>query len=145
MGRARSLGSTQQSVCLSCHDGHLSCPQSVWEEFFSLLREEGREGEREGGRRGVERAGGGGWVMEKGRIFWEDGRKEKGEDGRQGGFIDCSQAEGGVWGAWRRALRTPGLSLLSGPVSEAYGPSRGCGGIGAGISGSCEQPGSVFL
>jgi len=36
------------SVCLSCHDGHLSCPQSVWEEFFffSLLREEGREGGR---------------------------------------------------------------------------------------------------
>lgn len=36
MGRARSLGSTQQSVCLSCHDEHLSCPQSVWEKFFSL-------------------------------------------------------------------------------------------------------------
>lgn len=34
MGGARSLGSTQQSVCLSCHDEHLSCPQSVWEEFF---------------------------------------------------------------------------------------------------------------
>lgn len=53
MGRARSLG----SVCLSCHDGHLSCPQSVWEEFFSLLREEGRKGETEGGRKGMERAG----------------------------------------------------------------------------------------
>lgn len=43
MGRARSLGSTQQSVCLSCHDGHLSCPQSVWEEFFppSFLKKKG--------------------------------------------------------------------------------------------------------
>lgn len=57
MGRARSLGSTQQSICLSCHDGHLSCPQSVWEEFFTLLREEGREGEREGGSGGKKRAG----------------------------------------------------------------------------------------
>lgn len=28
MGRARSFGSAQQSVCLSCHDGHLSYPQS---------------------------------------------------------------------------------------------------------------------
>lgn len=56
MGRARSLGSTQQSICLSCHDGHLSCPQSVWEEFFSLLGEEGRKGERGGGG-GRKRAG----------------------------------------------------------------------------------------
>lgn len=54
MGRARSLGSTQQSVCLSCHDEHLSCPQSVWEEFFfSPLEIRGRErkSEKEGKRR----------------------------------------------------------------------------------------------
>lgn len=30
------------SVCLSCHDGHLSSPQSVWEVFIPL-------GERGGG------------------------------------------------------------------------------------------------
>lgn len=65
MGRARSLRSAQQSICLSCHDGHLSCPQSVWEEFVSLLREEAREGEKEGGRK--ERRGTG----ERGR---EDGK-----------------------------------------------------------------------
>lgn len=58
MGRARSLGSTQQSVCLSCHDEHLSCPQSVWEEFFfSPLEIRGRErkSEKEGKRRAGER------------------------------------------------------------------------------------------
>lgn len=39
MGRARAPDSAQQSVCLSCHDEHLSCPQSVWEEFlFPLLK-----------------------------------------------------------------------------------------------------------
>lgn len=54
MGRARSLGSAQQSVCLSCHDGHLSCPQSVWEEFFSLerIREKGWEKRGERGKEG---------------------------------------------------------------------------------------------
>lgn len=69
MGRARSLGSTQQSFCLSCHDGHLSCPQSVWEEFFSLLREEGREGEREGRSGGKKRAGEKGLGNGKGDSF----------------------------------------------------------------------------
>lgn len=40
--------SAQQSVCLSCHDEHLSCPQSVWEEFlFPQLR---RAGAGRGGR-----------------------------------------------------------------------------------------------
>lgn len=42
MGRARTPDSAQQSVCLSCHDEHLSCPQSVWEEFlFPQLRRAG--------------------------------------------------------------------------------------------------------
>lgn len=66
MGRARSLGSTQQSVCLSCHDEHLSCPQSVWEEFFLPPRPlEIRRGKRvkrvrrkEGNRRGDEEESG---------------------------------------------------------------------------------------
>lgn len=142
MGRARSLGSAQQSVCLSCHDGHLSCPQSVWEKFFFfILREEGRGGERKEGRRGKKKA------RERGQE--REGSLERAEEKRQKkekmeGDIDCSQAEGALCGAWWWALRTPGLSLLSGPASEAYGPSRGCGGIGAGTSGSCEQPGSVF-
>lgn len=34
------------------------------------------------------------------------------------GDIDCSQAEGALCGAWWWALRTPGLSLLSGPEEE---------------------------
>lgn len=34
VSRAWFWDSAQQYVCLSCHDGHLSCPQSVWEEFF---------------------------------------------------------------------------------------------------------------
>lgn len=73
MGRARSLGSVQQSVCLSCHDGHLSCPQSVWKEFFFfLMREEGRKGEGKEGRR----------RKEDGRVrvgYW----RRKGRDGRE--------------------------------------------------------------
>ena len=39
------------AVCLSCHDEHLSCPQSVWEEvLFPQLRRagRGREGENKG-------------------------------------------------------------------------------------------------
>lgn len=45
MGRARAPDPAQQSVCLSCHDEHLSCPQSVWEEFlFPLLRRAGKGG-----------------------------------------------------------------------------------------------------
>lgn len=39
---------------------------------------------------------------------------------RRGGFIDCSQAEGAVCGAWWWALRTPGLSLLSGPGEKTH-------------------------
>lgn len=74
MGRARSLGSTQQSVCLSCHDGHLSCPQSVWEEFFlfpSWDKRGKRVREKEGGGEGRgqgKRSGNG-----KGKEFLEDG------------------------------------------------------------------------
>lgn len=109
--------------------------------FFFILREEGRGGERKEGRRGKKKA------REKGQE--REGSLERAEEKRQKkekmeGDIDCSQAEGALCGAWWWALRTPGLSLLSGPASEAYGPSRGCGGIGAGTSGSCEQPGSVF-
>lgn len=48
-GQSQVPGLHPASVCLSCHDGHLSCPQSVWEEF-TLLGKEGREGERERGR-----------------------------------------------------------------------------------------------
>lgn len=116
MGRARSLGSAQQSVCLSCHDGHLSCPQSVWEKFFFfILREEGRGSERKEGRRGKKKA------REKGQE--REGSLERAEEKRQKkekmeGDIDCSQAEGALCGAWWWALRTPGLSLLSGPEEE---------------------------
>lgn len=40
------------AVCLSCHDEHLSCPQSVWEEFlFPQLRRAG--GGRGGDNRGL--------------------------------------------------------------------------------------------
>lgn len=85
--------------------------------FFSLLREEGRAGEIEGGRRGKGQEKGLGNGKGK-EVFWEDGRKEKGRDEGRGGFIDCSQAEGAVCGAWRWALRTPGLSLLFGPEEK---------------------------
>lgn len=72
MGRARAPDSAQQSVCLSCHDEHLSCPQSVWEEFlFPLLRRAG-----EGGKR-IE-----GW----GNRRW-DALKEK--DGGRGRSVCC--------------------------------------------------------
>jgi len=73
VGRARSLGSTQQSVCPSCHDGHLSCPQSVWEESFSSLEKREREGER-----AREEKNGKGEEEELGRT------EERGEDGREG-------------------------------------------------------------
>lgn len=86
MGRARSLGSTQQSVCLSCHDGHLSCPQSVWEEFFFPLErrgERGRERRREErnrkGRRRRRGLGDG-----KGRSLWDDGRRKEKMEGGEG-------------------------------------------------------------
>lgn len=46
-------------------------------------------------------------------------RKKKME-GKYGGFVVCSQAEGTVCGAWRWALRTPGLSLLSGPGKHTH-------------------------
>lgn len=61
MGGARSLGSAQQSVSLSCHDEHLSCPQSVWEEFLffflpsPLLRLEGVKRVKRVGRKGGRR------------------------------------------------------------------------------------------
>lgn len=76
MGRARSLGSAQQSVCLSCHDGHLSCPQSVWKEFFSLMREEGRKGEGKGGEE-ERRWQGKGWEMEKEGEEWKRGERKR--------------------------------------------------------------------
>lgn len=80
MGRARSLGSAQQSVCLSCHDGHLSCPQSVWEKFFFfILREEGRGSERKEGRRGKKKAREKGQEREGSLERAEE--TEKGEDG----------------------------------------------------------------
>lgn len=58
MGGARSLGSAQQSVSLSCHDEHLSCPQSVWEEFLSFTIPS-FEIWRGGGVKRVRRKGGG--------------------------------------------------------------------------------------
>lgn len=86
MGGARSLGSAQQSVSLSCHDEHLSCPQSVWEEFLfflsPLLRlgggEQGKKREKEG--REEERFQG---IHER-KEMSEGGR---GEAGGGGGFI----------------------------------------------------------
>ena len=77
------------------------------------MRVKEKEKERRGGRRNV-------GLGLKGRVFGRDGRekKEKGGDGGEGGCIDCSQAEGAVCGAWRWALRTPGLSLLSGPEEK---------------------------
>lgn len=57
-----------------------------------------RNRKRQGVRRGQKRA---------------ERKKEKME-----GDIDCSQAEGALCGAWRWALRTPGLSLLSGPEEK---------------------------
>ncbi len=91
--------------------------------FFPLERrgERGCERRREerGGGKGQEK-GEGNEKGKEGSFFFlgEDGRKEKGEDEGKGGFIDCSQAEGAVCGAWRWALRTPGLSLLSGPEEK---------------------------
>lgn len=41
-------------------------------------------------------------------------------EGEEGVFVVCSQAEGAVCGAWRRALRTPGLFLLSGPGKNTH-------------------------
>ena len=71
--------------------------------------------EKEGGEewKGQGRGGGVGEWKREGRMV-----ERKKEDGGWGGFIDCSQAEGTVFGAWRWALRTPGLSLLSGPGEE---------------------------
>lgn len=65
MGRARSLGSTQQSVCLSCHDEHLSCPQSVWEEFFPPLEVRGAIERVRRKKKGGQKRGG--WEIEKGK------------------------------------------------------------------------------
>lgn len=82
MGRARSLGSTQQFVFLSCRDGHLSCPQSVWEEFFSFERRGEREREKRGWRGG--RGVFWGWKG-KGFGWMEGGKKKKKEmEGREG-------------------------------------------------------------
>lgn len=41
-------------------------------------------------------------------------------EGEEGVFVVCSQAEGAVCGAWRRALRTLGLFLLSGPGKNTH-------------------------
>lgn len=45
-------------------------------------------------------------------------------EGEEGVFVVCSQAEGAVCGACRRALRTPGLSLLSGPGKNTHPSTR---------------------
>lgn len=45
-------------------------------------------------------------------------------EGEEGVFVVCSQAEGAVCGACRRALRTPGLSLLSGPGKNTHLSTR---------------------
>lgn len=45
-------------------------------------------------------------------------------EGEEGVFVVCSQAEGAVCGAWRRALRTPGLFLLSGPGKNTHTSKR---------------------
>lgn len=80
------------------------------------MREEGRGGERKEGRRGKKKA------RERGQE--REGSLERDEEKRQKketmeGDIDCSQAEGALCGAWWWALRTPGLSLLSGPVAAS--------------------------
>lgn len=48
-------------------------------------------------------------------------------EGEEGVFVVCSQAEGAVCGAWRRALRTPGLFLLSGPGKNTHTRQRDTG------------------
>lgn len=83
--------------------------------FFFIFREEGRGGETKEGRRGKKKA------RERGQE--REGSLERAEEKRQKkekmeGDIDCSQAEGALCGAWWWALRTPGLSLLSGPEEE---------------------------
>lgn len=49
---------------------------------------------------------------------WGKSRRGRRKGEGLGGGIDCSQAEGAVWGAWWWALRTPGLFLLSGPEKK---------------------------
>lgn len=46
-------------------------------------------------------------------------RKKKME-GEEGGSVVCSQADGAVCRAWCWALRTPGLSQLSGPGKNTH-------------------------
>lgn len=56
-----------------------------------------------------------GKTCRKGRRGAREGQRE-----RRRGLLVCSQAEGTVCGAWCLVLRTPGLSLLSGPGKNKH-------------------------